>query len=356
MSTFHPKEISLGDFTDEKVVARKAGFNSAPWKENLLTVGGLRHYLPQTIFKSYPEYPGLIQDVDVALTVSKPVKYRDFSRDVTNCVVELTPHKEYTLQTYTQNRFKQVDKSLQTMDWDVPLIERYQQKFVKSADGIYTIEFETSKPRPDKVFIYIERVGANVKSVFSNHNPCIVNLELKCLGQSIQSIRDLDVNQTYEATRRNSALRCDLIKLRQETGGILFGVEDVCNWTDFSVFGSKDSFKGSFVVKEGGVEDVDSTARTTVSSDERGQFFAQDRLITVLFIYENHCLKGESGTLRFWLRDYPGPDLDEKTSEPVDYPDSPDYGGVENAYQEAMHESKYGPASYHRKKAPKRSG
>jgi hypothetical protein len=306
LATFYPKLLSLDVFDDNKTIARKAAFSNAVWKENLLTVGGLSHYLPTKVFKPYLQYPGLIQDMDLDIGSSKPVKYRDFSRDVTNCVVELTPQDEYTIQTYTQNVFRQEDKSLQTMDWDVPLIERYQQTFVKSPTGVYSIPFETSKARPSKLFIYIERVGVDVKSVYSNNNPSVINLELQCLGQSIQSIRDLDVNQTYEATRRNAALRCDLLKLRQETGGILFGLEDVCNWNDFDVFGARDSFKGTFVVKEGGVESIDSTAITTVSAAEEVLLFEQDRRITVLFIYENHCLKGEGGTLRFWLRDYKG--------------------------------------------------
>jgi hypothetical protein len=282
--------------------------------------------------------------MDIGIISSNAVKYRDFSRDVSNCVVELTPQGEFTIQTYTQNTFKQEDKSLQSMVWVVPLIERYQETFVKTADGRYSIDFETANGRPSQVFIYMERVGTDRMSVYSNHNPAIINLELQCMGASIQSIRDLDINQTYEATRRNAALRCNLIKLRQETGGILFGLEDLCSWKDFDVFGARDSFKGTFVVKEGGVESVDSTAITTVSAAEETLLFAQDRRITVLFIWDNHCLKGDAGNLRFWLKGYEYERrAEEKTSEPVD---GPDYADIGDQYQAVMHEARYGPDDF----------
>ena len=290
----------------------------------------------------YERYPALIQDVDLALTRSKAVKYRDFSRDITKCVVELTPQQEYTIQTYTQNTFAQSDKSLQTMYWEVPLVERYQKTFDKVADGIYKIPFETSNGQPSKVFVYIERVG-DTKSVYSNCNPAVKQIDLQCLGQSINSIDSLDEYQIYEATRRNAALRCDLIALRQETGGVLFGLDDVVNWHDFTVFETRDPFKGEFVVSEdNSIRPVDTTAITTLSASENALLVDQSRQITVLFIYENHCLKGEAGNLRFWMRDNEKPKEEEKSALPVDYPDV-DYGQVEDRYQASVYENRYGP-------------
>jgi hypothetical protein len=311
LATFYPKRLSLDVVVDDKTIIRKAAFDNMPWRENLLTVGGLSHFLPERIFKSYLQYPALIQDFDLGIDQSSIVKYRDFSRDLSGCVVELTPKTGFTIHTYTRNQFDQNDKSLQSMDWDVPLIERFQKEFAKEDDGRYEVAFETSNGRPSKVFIYIERVGGTTDP-YSDMNPVIKGVELECIGQSISSLDVLDEYQIYECTRRNAALRADLIKLHQQTGGCMLGLEDVCNWKDFDVFGSRDTFKGSLVVTEQDIGSVDTTAIEDLTTGEFAELYKQPRRITVLFVYEVYCLRGAASTLEFWKRDYSNKGSNEK--------------------------------------------
>jgi hypothetical protein len=278
---------------------RRGRLSDVTLKENLLTVGGLSHFLPDRIYKSYFNYPPLIQDFDLALGQSNLVKYREFSRDVEDCVLELTGQSEFTIRTKTGNSFNQVDKSLQTILWIVPKIVKYTKDFAIVASGRYKIPFETSKGRPTKVFVYIERVSP-AGAVFDENQPCVAGLELLRLNQSIASVRELDEYEVYDATRRNSAVRCDLQALRKKTGGVLFSLEDVCDWADFDIFGARDTFKGEFLVNEADVRAVDTRIPETLETTERAAVSALGRRITVLFIYEQYCLKGQAGTMKFW--------------------------------------------------------
>jgi hypothetical protein len=278
---------------------RQGQLSDVVLKENLLTVGGLSHFLPERIYKSYFDYPPLIQDFDLAMGQTQLLKYRDFSRDVSDCVVELTGRRDFTIRTKTGNAFRQEDKSLQTILWEVPKFERYVKEFAVDPVGRYEIPFETSVGRPTKVFVYIERVSV-AGQVFDEFQPCVAGLELLILGQSIATVRELDEFEIYDCTRRNSSLRCDLEELRKKTGAVLFALEDVCDWVDFDVFGARDTFKGTFVVNEADIRLLDTRVTDTLQQTERVLVNALDRRITVLFIYEQHCLKGEAGTMRFW--------------------------------------------------------
>jgi hypothetical protein len=147
--------------------------------------------------------------------------------------------------------------------------------------------------------VYIERVSP-AGAAFDENQPCVAGLELLRLDQSIASVRELDEYEIYDATRRNAAVRCDLQALRKKTGGALFSLEDLCDWADFDVFGARDTFKGTFLVNEADVRSLDTRIQETLETTERVAVAALGRRITVLFIYEQYCLKGEAGTMKFW--------------------------------------------------------
>jgi hypothetical protein len=303
-----PRVTILSVDYDEAVIepgrvfdVRQGRLSDVTLKENLLTVGGLSHFIPERVYKSYFDYPPLIQDFDLSLKQTNLVKYREFSRDVSDCVLELTGKSEFTIHTKTGNSFNQEDKSLQTVLWDVPKIVRYTKDFAIEASGRYKIPFETSDGRPTKVFVYIERVSP-AGIAFDDNQPCVAGLELLRLNQSISSIRELDEYEVYDCTRRNAAIRCDLESLRKKTGGALFSLEDVCDWADFDIFGARDTFKGTFMINEADVRSLDTRVPETLTTGERAVVSALERRINVLFIYEQHCLKGQAGTLRFWFK------------------------------------------------------
>jgi hypothetical protein len=173
--------------------------------------------------------------------------------------------------------------------------------FEYDASGRYEVPFVTDEGRPTKVFIYIDHESKS-GDVYDDYKPCVGGLELLVLNQSIKSISDLDEFEVYDATRRNSALRCELSELRKKTGGALLSLDDFCDWTDFTVFDPRDTFKGSFVITESNVVKLDTRVVDELAAAERTLLNALPRRVNVLFIYEMHCLKGAAGTLRFWRK------------------------------------------------------
>ena len=82
---------------------------------------------------------------------------------------------------------------------------------------------------------------------------------------------------------------------------MLLSIEDFCDWVDFDFLQrGRDTFKGKFVIREEQIRLVDSAMVDPVSVEERDILDTQDRRITMLFIYENWCIKGEAGTMRYY--------------------------------------------------------
>jgi hypothetical protein len=286
-----------------RVPARCAKVSNILFRENLLLPLGMSHYLPEKIYKPVIEYPPIIQDFDFNIESSRSVRYREFSSDLEGCVLELVPQPSYTISTYSRNTFKQEEKPLQTIFVEVPKILRFQKTFTYDSVASYKIDFETHEDRPSKVFIYIERVETS-DSVFDERNPCVKGVDLNVMGQPVQSITDLDEFQSYDATRRNAAVRCDLLNLRRRTGGVLLSLDDLCDWIDFDFLQlNRDTFKGSFVISElGQVRQLDTTIDDPATVNERNILNTQDRKVTILFIYEDWCFKGEAGTMRHYKK------------------------------------------------------
>jgi hypothetical protein len=228
-------------------------------------------------------------------------KYKGFSRDVSDqMVLEITPQQDYQLQLRSKNSFDQVNKSIQSVDLRIPKVLVFQGTFPVVAAGEYRIPFLTSHGPPSKVFIHMERVSA-AGQPFDQYPPIIKTVELRVINQNVESIDTHDEYQLNEITRRNSNVRSDVRDNRQKIGGVLFGLDDLCNWVDFDVFGNGwDTFKGDFVVKELNIADNDERVVDELSTQERTTIQAQDRKIRVLFIYENFGLKGSAGNMRFW--------------------------------------------------------
>ena len=283
-----------------KAEVRCAGVADLRFKENLLLPLGASHYLPEKIFKPVADFPPLVQDYDLNLVVSKTNRYRSFSSEVDGCILELVPQSGYTLDTYSRNVFNQSEKSLQTIEESVPKLLKIQKTFDYDATGVYKLDFNTSEDRPDKVFIYIER-ESGLDETFDDRNPCVAGIDLQVMGQTIESVACLDEFQLYEACRRNAAIRCDLLELRKRTGGVLLSLDEVCDWTDFEFLRRGiDTFKGTFVIREDQIRKLDTTVVDGVYPEERVLLDAQARRITILFIYENWCLTGQAGTMRYY--------------------------------------------------------
>ena len=138
------------------------------------------------------------------------------------------------------------------------------------------------------------------KDPYSDYRPQIRGLELEALGNQISSIKTLDIYQLYECTRRNCAVFSDLRALHRKTGGVLLSLHDLVNWKDFEALGSNDALKGTFKIRETDIEAFDSTVVQQLDSQELATLKLQDRRIGLIFIYEDHCLKGSAGQLRFW--------------------------------------------------------
>jgi hypothetical protein len=284
-----------------KNIRRRASVKGLELRENLFSIGGLTQFRPSAIYDSIPEFPPLIQDFDLNLQSRSLQKYKGFSKSVSDqMVLELTPQTQYQLQLRSKNTFDQNNKSIQSCNLRIPKVLVFQKTFKVVENGEYVIPFLTSKGPPSKVFIHIERVSEPGKP-YDKYPPIIKTVQLRVINQNVESVSTHDEYQINEITRRNSNVRTNVRQNRENVGGVLFGLDDLCNWVDFDVFNTQwDTFKGDFVVNELGISSNDERVVDILSAQERAVIQTQDRTIRVLFIYENYSLKGAAGNMRFW--------------------------------------------------------
>jgi hypothetical protein len=267
-------------------------------KEPLLTVGGTSVFRPSHIFPRVDTLPAILQDI--TLTIDSTKIYRTDKNAPEETVMVLKPRidEKTQIDTYSKNIFKQEDKPFQTVDMRVPDIKTFQGQFTRSNDGVYEVAFETNLGPPDFIFIRLEREETE-SSPFSSYPLAITELVVKTLSQDIQSVSCLSEYQLLSATKRNSNMRADLNELRKQTGAILLSKTDLCDFIDFNMYEVGDTMKGSFGTTEDKIRAFPLGIEDTRSEIEADQEFLVKMNLLVQFIYNDHKLQGEAGTMRF---------------------------------------------------------
>jgi hypothetical protein len=305
LTTGQVELISLQDAyvsqSEPKNIRRRAAIRGLELRENLFTIGGLTQFQPHAIYDPLVDFPALIQDFDLNTRDRTMEKYKGFCKTLSdNMVLELTPRNKYTLQIRTKNTFDQRNKSIQSVDVKVPNVKVFQKICPVVANSEYTVPFVTSIGPPTKVFIHMERVST-AGQPYDKYPPIIQTIQLKCINNNVESISTHDAYQVNEITRRNSNPRCNVRENRQNIGGVLLTRDDLCDWVDFDIFDNGwDTFKGDIIIKELNIIENDERLVDQLSEPCREAVSKQDRKIRVLFIYEDHTLTGQAGTMRFW--------------------------------------------------------
>ena len=253
-----PSVASIPDtvYDETRIEIRKGLIQDLVLRENLFTIGGLTEFRPSSIFSPIPILPGLIQDFTLTTSKEKTVKVKNFSRLSSAVTLELSPQPSFELEMFSQDSFDQNDKSLQSCELKVPNIVRYEKQFNVSDDGEYKIPFESHRGAPDKIFFHIERVSKKGE-VYDMYQPTIEEIRLEHFSQDVKTISDLNKYQIYEATRRNSNVRTDVLENRMVTGGVLLSTLDFGNWSRYDLFFPQDNFQGEFIIRESFIQDVE---------------------------------------------------------------------------------------------------
>ena len=121
------------------------------------------------------------------------------------------------------------------------------------------------------------------------------------MSQDIKTLSTLSDFRLRESTRTNSNVRADLRQLQLDSGSILLSKEDFVDFVDFKkLYGAKDQLKGAFIVKPEYLRSRPEGVESDNSDDaSRVMYYDQDIRIIIRFIYMDHVLEGQSGTMRF---------------------------------------------------------
>ena len=299
-----PDDQLFGD-ADTRRNLRKCVSTDVYFEETLLTVGGASTFMPSSILPVVPQYSPLFQDFEFGTS-----KFANFYRTDRFCkyddvvgVFEPTPHNFYVLNTKSKDVFDQSEKSLQSIAIPVPEIETFSGTFprvVGSTAPDFRIPFSTVNGPPDYVFIQAVR-AVEADDLYTRYPLQILRLQLEIMNQDIKSLSTLNEFRLQEATRANSNVRADLRQLQLDTGAILLSKEDFVDFVDFKkLYGAKDQLQGAFVIKQ---RDVISRPEGIEGDNPQRAleiiYYEQDITIIVRFIYLDHVLEGESGTMRF---------------------------------------------------------
>jgi hypothetical protein len=212
--------------------------------------------------------------------------------------LELQPQTEYDIQVYSQDSFDQTLKALQRVDIPHPKTVRYTKTFSAPHHEWEpkTISFVTQHGPPDYVFVMAERVSPKGE-YYDQYPPVIELINLKMYNQNVESISQLDFVQLWNATRRNSNFRSDVVKNRDEIGAVFLSKQDFGNWSRFAEFESVDNFEGTFEIFIG----ARSRTQDALSAEETAIVVSQTYNVSILFIYEQFALSGTAHDLKFWF-------------------------------------------------------
>ena len=295
----HFVTITPSEFWEHPAVLYVRSKGEVQLKEPLLTIGAPTWFRPSHIYPRLDTYPAILQNFD--LSFDRTNIYRTTNNMPTDIVAVLTPtltDNSCQLDTYSRNVFRQEDKSFQSIDVRVPFIQTFSTEFSTAERKEQVVQFDTMLGPPDYVFIRCEYVVTG-NELFYEFQPRITKLKIRSVDQDLQSISCLSDYQLRAATRRNSNPRADLEDLERRTGAILLSKADFCQFVDFKMYQANDVLQGSFSVQTVDIDHYPVGAKDTRNAKEREYDERVQVRMIVQFIYQDHRLTGQAGTMRF---------------------------------------------------------
>ena len=248
--------------------------------EPLFGFAGTSEFRPHAILPAIIDLlPPVIQDYTMTLAQHERVKVSSSNFEV----LDLVPSTIYSIQTRNVETFDQSTKDLQKCSIQFPLMLRFE------SDSL-TVQYETQRGPPDKIMVYLEKQDA-----WSKYQPVIKTIQVKIIGQNIDSVSKLDTTHLYYATKRNSNFRCSTNWNREFRGAVLLDQVDLERWGQWSNLRNVDNFKGEITISS-----FDHYSDTYKPSQEvKTSLEGSTHRMTVVFFYQDYSLTGELNNLRF---------------------------------------------------------
>ena len=192
-------------------------------EEPLLGFSGMSTFRPSGIFPLMDKLPPMIQDYNYAidpeatqLLLVDPISSRLHEAGISDQLFAfLNPRGNYELTVRSEDGFDQSTKELQRADIPYPFIQEFRSKTAVIpgylGGGRPSCECITPYGPPDFVFLRIQREFANaVCSV--PFEPVIKTLAMSIRYQDVKTVSDMDANQLFQVTRKNSNFRADSVQ------------------------------------------------------------------------------------------------------------------------------------------------
>jgi len=262
--------------------------------EPLLAFQGMSPFKPFAIYPTIPRFPAFLQNFS----------YHILQRDQNDVVIQaddileyfneiavptLSPSGEFTVTMHSANTFSQQDKELETINMPWPRFEIFQSNLAH--DGVAKVHCETTSGVPEYIFLRLDRV--NSRQAILTNQPVINTLKFSVLNQDVKTVSDLDKNQLYHTTRRNSHINALCKENLKAIGAVLLHRTDIGNLSEF------DELKGNISL------DIEVTDFDLFHPDVHAPYaitHEPDPLIfKVCFIYPNFALHGRENEAQFWF-------------------------------------------------------
>jgi hypothetical protein len=210
-------------------------------------------------------------------------------------IVHLSPAGDYELTVRSEDGFDQTTKELQTANIPYPYMQEFKTRTFFPDGSCPGCECSTPYGPPDFVFLRLERKYLNNARTVP-FDPVIKTLKMDIRFQDVKTVSDLDANQLYQLTRRNSNFRADAALNYQKYGAVLFRKQDLGNWSRWDG-DTNDVFSVTFTANSfdtySAAQVANYPAAVTADID-----YTPIRLV-VVFIYKDYSFSGKYNECKF---------------------------------------------------------
>ena len=271
-------------------------------EEPLLGFCGMSQFQPHAIFPVVDALPAMIQDytyvipanADRVMLVDPSNSGLHIDTVSDQLIAQLHPEGEYTLTVRSCDGFDQSTKELQTASIAFPFMRDFRSPSVAPGDTP-TCVCESPYGPPDFVFLRLARVYENqLQSV--PFNAVLKTLSMDIRFQDVKTVSDLDENQLYQLTRRNSNFRADAVRNYTKRGAVLFTRGDLGNFSAWDGTGN-DVFRVDF--RATGYDTFNATEALAYPTAVTDRLDVMPLQLHVTFVYKDYGFSGRYNECKF---------------------------------------------------------
>jgi hypothetical protein len=261
----------------------------------------MSQFQPSSIYPLLDQLPPMIQDyryimpanADRVMLVDASNSGLHISTVSDRLIAQLHPEGQYTVTVRSCDGFDQTTKELQSAHIPYPFMRDFKSPAL--VGGTPTCVCESPYGPPDYLFLRLERVHENqVQAV--PFNAVIKTLRMDIRFQSVKTVADLDQNQLYQLTRRNSNFRADAVRNYTKRGAVIFNRGDLGNFAQWDG-GPTDVFRVDFTVTDYDVYNV--TEALAYPNAVTARLDTMPLELHVTFIYKDYAFSGRYNECKF---------------------------------------------------------